>query len=101
MSLVKLLLKGNAKIFFDQLDERCRTSLSAFQEEFLKRFKDEEGREWKLLRQIWSMQQKDKQTASEYMDEMERVAAKVGLPESQLIQAIVSGLNTTIRDLLL
>ena len=43
------------------------------------------------------MKQAEKQSATDFINDMEKIAEKINMPENQLIQAIISGLNTNIR----
>lgn len=90
-----LLLKGPAADWFYAGHEN--QDLDQLKTDFLKRFQTSKP-QWTRVAEIFRQDQRMEQSVLEYITQMQKLAARVSLPEEHLFHAITRGLIPSIRE---
>src|ERR1044072_10028351 len=93
-----LLLRDSALCWYNALPDATKVDLTLLTVAFLRRYKTDEVTGWQDNAAIWTTKQQPTQSVDDYINLMERKAAKTTAPAEQKRHAIIHGLRPAIRQ---
>ena len=97
MGAVCCLLKDQALVFFDKLDERVANDFCRFKETFSERY-TQKTNEWKMASDVYNYKQDPNVAFEHYFAEVYRRASRLNMPDEQLKLALMMNMKPQLRQ---
>jgi len=98
LALLKVLLVGNAAIWFDSLVEPATTTFNGLKTAFEARYKAPEVLKYKSAKEIFSRRQKEDESVDNYIEGMRKLGRQIDADDKMIRYAILSGLKANISS---
>jgi hypothetical protein len=95
---IPVLLRGSALVWYGNLPDEVKQDFDKLTEAFISRYHIIGITGWKDTAELWANPQNPHQSVDDYLNNMERKAAKTNMPEEQKRHAIIYGLRPAIRQ---
>jgi hypothetical protein len=95
---IPVLLRDSALCWYTALPAATKTDIGQLTTAFLRRYKTDGITGWQDNAAIWTTKQLPSQSVDEYINLMEKKAAKTTAPDDQKRHAIIHGLRPAIRQ---
>src|ERR1051325_8572454 len=93
-----VLLRDSALCWYNALPDATKADLTLVTEAFLRRYKTDGITGWQDNAAIWTTKQQPTQSVDDYINLMEKKAAKTTAPAEQKRHAVIHGLRPAIRQ---
>ena len=99
--LLPLWFVGTAKIWYHGLSEDTKASKAELLDAFQAQFALSKTAKWKQQSQMWEKKMLPSESVADYMAEMKKLAAKIKADEATTMGAILKGLRSNIRTIVI
>jgi hypothetical protein len=96
-----MFLKGPAAIWLRSVPHRSLASFATLCQAFTERYALTRIEKWRQTSEIWKRRQGPQETTDDYIATMQLMAKRIDMPQASLIDAILQGLRSEIRLMVL
>jgi hypothetical protein len=101
LHLFQMLLKGPAAIWLRSVPHRSLASFVTLCQAFTERYALTRIEKWRQTSEIWKRRQGPQESTDDYIATMQLMAKRIDMPQASLIDAILQGLRSEIRLMVL
>jgi hypothetical protein len=101
LHLFQMLLKGPAAIWLRSVPHRSLASFVTLCQAFTERYALTRIEKWRQTSEIWKRRQGPQESTDDYIATMQLMAKRIEMPQASLIDAILQGLRSEIRLMVL
>jgi hypothetical protein len=101
LHLFQMLLKGPAAIWLRSVPQRSLANFATLCQEFTERYALTRIEKWRQTSEIWKRRQGPQESTDDYIATMQLMAKRIDMPQTSLIDAILQGLRSEIRLMVL
>jgi len=98
LALIRVLLAGNAALWFDSLPQATMTSFDALQQAFNERYKTPEIMKFRSAKEIFSRRQQPNESCDDFIAHMLKLARQINADDKMTRYAILNGLLPSIAS---
>jgi hypothetical protein len=98
---LQMLFKGPAAIWLRSVPHRSLASFVTLCQAFTERYALTRIEKWRQTSEIWKRRQRPQESTDDYIATMQLMAKRLEMPQSSLIDAILQGLRSEIRLMVL